>query len=313
MSIKRLNFSRIIISSAFGTDGGGIPGYNLLPHYAKLLFYARKTQTCVITKAISQKSRVGNVRPFRLLNPFPFIISARKYVKRLPDGGIVNAYNLTNEGMLGESRKILKNAQCGIRIIPQLYVGFSGNDLPTWLHDFSETVCRFKEILADYFFASELSYHCPNNHEEAILNQAEKIRLISESIRVVKKNIPKLGLIVKLAHNDSMELAKEIELAGADCIHAVNTIPFKDVYPDKQSPLDFCGGGSVSGPPIKPFSFKYNKRLRKVSKLHLIMGGGVGKIEDVRDFLDIGADSVSCCTAATDNTNELIRMIEIYN
>lgn len=96
-------------------------------------------------------------------------------------------------------------------------------------------------------------------------------------------------------------------------IHAINTIPWKIVYPDKVSPLADVGGGGVSGGPAKNLSLEYNGGLRKRIKIPIITGCGVTSLDDVERFKDIGANSVSMCTIVRRNPEEATKIIRIKN
>jgi dihydroorotate dehydrogenase (NAD+) catalytic subunit len=73
------------------------------------------------------------------------------------------------------------------------------------------------------------------------------------------------------------------------------------------------GGGGVSGGPAFEAAFSYNQTLRKKVSLPFIMGCGVKNLEDVRKYLDIGADAVSLCTLALRDPKEAERIITAHH
>ena len=83
--------SRVLISTALGPGGGGIFPYTLLPSYRRLLGVVKETKTTVIAKSATRYRRQGNFIPG---NPFTW-----KYIRRISDQGMLNAYGLTNQGV----------------------------------------------------------------------------------------------------------------------------------------------------------------------------------------------------------------------
>jgi dihydroorotate dehydrogenase (NAD+) catalytic subunit len=129
----------------------------------------------------------------------------------------------------------------------------------------------------------------------------------------VKEKYPALFLIAKISICHPYEFAQELEKLGADALHAINTIPFEIIYPQKRSPLWQAGGGGVSGGPALAAALSYNAGLRKQVNLPLIMGCGVRNREDVQRYLDAGADAVSLCTLALRNPGEAAEIIVGFN
>ena len=114
-SAKR-QISPVVISTALGHDGRGIFPYTLLPGYRRLLAAVRDTGATVFTKSATRFKRRGNFIP---ANPLTW-----KYIRRLPDMGMLNAYGLTNAGVEVCAPDIRRACDEGFKIIPNIYPEF---------------------------------------------------------------------------------------------------------------------------------------------------------------------------------------------
>ena len=106
----------MVISTALGHDGRGIFPYTLLPGYRRLLAAVRDTGATVFTKSATRFKRRGNFIP---ANPLTW-----KYIRRLPDMGMLNAYGLTNAGVEVCALDIRRACDLGFKIIPNIYPEF---------------------------------------------------------------------------------------------------------------------------------------------------------------------------------------------
>jgi dihydroorotate dehydrogenase len=300
MQFPQEKISPVVISTALGHDGRGIFPYTLIPGYRRLLRAVRDTGATVLTKSATRFKRRGNFIP---ANPLTW-----KYIRRLPEMGLLNAYGLTNEGVEACAPDIRRACDLGLRVIPNLYPEFiKGTD--TAIQETLAAVEIYRQRLGPHFRALELNFSCPNS-AEAI---AENVTQGLQCTREVRQHYPDLFLIVKLSLCHPYEFAQELARVGADALHGVNTIPFNMVFPFERSPLEEVGGGGVSGGPAFPLALKYNQELRQKVKLFLIMGCGVTSRDDVKRYFDLGADAVSLCTLALRNPREAARIVVHYN
>lgn len=107
-------------------------------------------------------------------------------------------------------------------------------------------------------------------------------------------------LIIKLSPNvTSIEtLAKAAENAGADCISAINTLKGLGIE------LNFNGtnvqksivAGGLSGKCVKPVALSMVSRIRNAVNIPIIGLGGISCLQDVLEFLAVGADAVQIGT-----------------
>jgi dihydroorotate dehydrogenase len=288
ITIGNRRISTIVLSTALGPDGRGIFPYTLWPGYRRLLRGVRETATTVITKSSSRFPRRGN---FVFANPLTW-----KYIRRLPQGGMLNAYGLTNDGVAAVALRIGAACRAGFQVIPNFWPEFNKGSEKA-VRETLEGAAIYRQHLGEAFFALELNLSCPNVPEDLACNLADGLACV----RSLKSAHPDLFLIAKISIRHPYEFAQELERAGAGALHAINTIPYDLVFPPDRfppSPLAAVGGGGVSGGPAFAQAYQYNQGLRPLVRLPLIMGCGVTGMEDVQRCLDIGADAVSICTLA---------------
>ena len=300
ISSAERQISPVVISTALGHDGRGIFPYTLLPGYRRLLAVVRDTGATVFTKSATRFNRRGNFIP---ANPLTW-----KYIRRLPDRGMLNAYGLTNAGVEACAPDIRQACEAGFKVIPNLYPEFiKGTD--TAIQETLAAVETYRQHLGPFFRALELNYSCPNSEEAIAKNVVQAL----ECTRKVRSLYPQLFLIAKLSICHPYEFAQELERIGINGLHAINTIPYNIVFPFQRSPFNEVSGGGVSGGPAFPLALRYNQELRQKVDLFLIMGCGVTGEDDVRRYFDLGADAVSLCTLALRKPQEAARIVFRFN
>ena len=298
-SAKR-QISPVVISTALGHDGRGIFPYTLLPGYRRLLAAVRATGAAVFTKSATRFNRRGNFIP---ANPLTW-----KYIRRLPERGMLNAYGLTNAGVEACAPDIRQACEAGFKVIPNLYPEFiKGTD--TAIQETLAAAETYRQHLGPFFQALELNYSCPNSEEAIAKNVVQAL----ECTRKVRSLYPQLFLIAKLSICHPYEFAQELERIGINGLHAINTIPYNIVFPFQRSPLNEVSGGGVSGGPAFPLALRYNQELRQKVDSFLIMGCGVTGEDDVRRYFDLGADAVSLCTLALRKPQAAARIVVKFN
>ena len=288
ITIGQRRISTIVLSTALGPDGRGIFPYTLWPGYRLLLQAVRETSTTVFTKSATRFPRRGN---FVLANPFTW-----KYIRRLPQGGMLNAYGLTNEGVAAVASGIGAACREGFQVIPNFWPEFNKGSEKA-VRETLEAITLYQQHLGEAFWALEFNFSCPNVPEDLACNLEDGLACV----QAVKAEHPDLFLIAKISIRHPYEFAQELERAGVGALHAINTIPYDLVFPPGRfpvSPLADAGGGGVSGGPAFAQAYQYNQGLRPLVRLPLIMGCGVTCTEDVQRYLDLGADAVSMCTLA---------------
>jgi len=293
------HISTIVLSTALGPDGRGIFPYTLWPGYRRLVRAVRETATTVLTKSATRWPRRGN---FVAANPFTW-----KYIRRLHQGGMLNAYGLTNDGVAAVAPGIGAACREGFQVIPNFWPELSyGADRA--VQETLEAVALYQQHLGEAFWALELNFSCPNVPEDIACNVADGLACV----RALTVRHPHLFVIAKISIRHPYEFSQELERAGVGALHAINTIPYELVFPPDRfprSPLAPAGGGGVSGGPAFAQAYRYNQGLRSLVRLPLIMGCGVTCMDDVQRYLDLGADAVSVCTLALRRPKEAGRLV----
>jgi dihydroorotate dehydrogenase (NAD+) catalytic subunit len=103
------------------------------------------------------------------------------------------------------------------------------------------------------------------------------------------RRVTDLPLIAKLtaAASDVRAVARAVELAGADAISAVNTLPGLVLAPDRRGPLLGSTYGGVCGPALRPVALRVVFEVAQVVDVPIIGIGG-SHIDDVLDLLAAG-------------------------
>ncbi|MGA8572468.1 MAG: hypothetical protein ACLP7A_03365 [Desulfobaccales bacterium] len=301
-SSTRRKISPVVISTALGQAGRGIFPYTLLPGYRRLLQAVRESSATVFTKSATRFPRRGNFVP---ANPLTW-----KYLRRLPEMGMLNAYGLTNRGAAACSLDIRRSCEAGIHAVPNLYPEFS-KGTETAIRETLEALEIYQETLGPHFWALELNFSCPNSQEEIAKNLEQSVTCCQQ----VRVRYPNLFLIAKISICHPYEFSQGLEKIGVAAIHAINTIPYEIIFPPGRyppSPLLAVGGGGVSGGTAWPGAFAYNRGLRPKVNCFLIMGCGVRRRQDVQRYFEIGADAVSLCTLALRDWREAEEIIRSY-
>ena len=148
--------------------------------------------------------------------------------------------------------------------------------------------------------AVEVNVSCPNV-KSGCLEFGKNPEALKELVSLIRSKYDGF-LIVKLSPNvsDIKPLVAAAESAGADCISAINTVHGLGVK------LKFNGNliiknsvqGGLSGRCIKPVALYYVNQIRSVTNLPIIGIGGISCLDDILEFISVGAD---CVQVGTEN------------
>jgi dihydroorotate dehydrogenase (NAD+) catalytic subunit len=204
--------------------------------------------------------------------------------------GILNAVGLQNVGVrafVAEKLPLLRKFDTAV----------VANVFGYMLEDYVEVirVLEDSEGLAAY----ELNVSCPNVKKGGMQFGSDP-GLLAEVVCAARKAAAKRPLWVKLSPlvTDIGLIAKAAEGAGADALTVANTYP--------AMALDFRTGkshlgnptGGLSGPAIKPITLRLVWEARKAVKIPIIGLGGIETVEDVLEYLAVGATAVQVGTAS---------------
>lgn len=254
-------FEYVAASGVLGFDGAGWPWEWPLRWFGLL----DPSLFTVIIKTLTLKPEKGELRWW---NPFRCI--------RLLPKGVVNAVKLTNPGIEWWCRKI------GPRV--------NQKKIPIVASIFSNDVWELAEMavmLNDFDLVGlEINVSCPSA-ESDLLKNTEKV---IEECQVVKE-VSRFPIFLKLSvvHDIKIIIPQIEELIEAIDI---NSVPWKIVFPDQQSPLFHLSSGGVSGKIAQLFTWGFLKEIIKLTSIPVI-GPSVWEFSDIEKLRQIGAKAIS--------------------
>lgn len=155
-----------------------------------------------------------------------------------------------------------------------------------------------KEISkAPNVYALELNISCPNVKHGGIQFGTDP-EVAEQLVRSVKA-VSKVPVYVKLSPNVTsiVDMAKAVERGGADAITMINTLVGMRLDERTGKPIIANVTGGLSGPAVKPVALRMVYEVYKAVNIPIIGMGGVATVEDVIDFLSVGATAVAVGTA----------------
>lgn len=228
----------------------------------------------IVTKAITLFPREGN-NHLRIFETY---------------GGLINSIGLENAG-------INKFLETKVPLLKENNIDFVMNLAGSTLDEYVELakICQNESIKA-----VELNISCPNVKSGCLEFGVDEGSL-STLVNAVRAEYSGC-LIVKLTPNvTSIEkIGVAAQKAGADVISAINTVKGLGLK------LECVGGkfqkrgmiqGGLSGKAIKPVALSAVYKLSKVVDIPIIGMGGISCLEDVFEFMAVGADAVQIGTS----------------
>ena len=135
---------------------------------------------------------------------------------------------------------------------------------------------------------------------------------VAEVVGAARKAASKRPLWVKLSPlvTDIGLIARAAEEAGADALTVANTYPAMVI--DHRTGRSRLGSqtGGLSGPAIKPITLRLVWSSKKVTTIPILGLGGVESVEDVLDYLAVGASAVQVGTASFADPTASQRLVE---
>jgi dihydroorotate dehydrogenase (NAD+) catalytic subunit len=204
--------------------------------------------------------------------------------------GMLNAVGLQNVGVqafVAEKLPVLRNFDTAV--IANVF-GYT-------LEDYVEVIRVLEDTdgLAGY----ELNISCPNVKRGGMQFGSDPT-LASEVVGAARKAASNRPLWVKLSPlvTDIGLIARAAEEAGADALTVANTYPAMALdYRTGKSRLG-CATGGLSGPAIKPITLRLVWETRKAIRSPIIGLGGIETVDDVLEYLSVGASAVQVGTAS---------------
>lgn len=157
--------------------------------------------------------------------------------------------------------------------------------------------------------AIELNISCPN--VSGGVDFGTNPELAAEVVAAVRSSC-KIPVIAKLTPNVTsvVPIAKAVADAGADAVSLINTFQGMAVDWKRRRPVLGNILGGLSGPAIKPLALRIVWQVSQAVKIPIIGIGGIQSIDDVMEFLLVGATAIQVGTANFYNpglANQLIR------
>ncbi|WP_249869846.1 dihydroorotate dehydrogenase [Oceanobacillus saliphilus] len=239
-------------------------------------FYDLSKLGAVIMKAATGTERFGN--------PTPRVAETAS--------GMLNAIGLQNPGV----EKIIEKE---VPFLGQYDTSIIANVAGSTLEEYEKVAAAFNQT--DQVHALELNISCPNVKEGGI--QFGTDPSMAAKVTETVKNASQLPVYVKLSPNvtNIVEMAKAVELAGADGLSMINTITGMQIHLPTKKPLIANKTGGLSGPAIKPVAIRMIYEVKQHVSIPIIGMGGISNAEDVLEFLLAGASAVAVGTANFSN------------
>jgi dihydroorotate dehydrogenase (NAD+) catalytic subunit len=248
---------------ASGTFGYGI-------EYGDVVDVNRLGGICC--KGTTLKPRIGNPPPRVTETP----------------GGMLNSIGLQNPGV---DAVIEKYARTWATWRAPVLVNVAGESV----RDYVEVARRLDGVPG--VAGIELNISCPNVGAGG-LQFAIDAGAAGEVTAAVRR-VTELPLLVKLSPNvaDIRPIARAIADAGADALTAINTLSGIALSPRRDRPLLGNIYGGLSGPAVKPVALRIVYEAVQAVRIPVVGIGGVTDLNDVLDFLAVGAVAVQVGTA----------------
>ncbi|WP_456325495.1 dihydroorotate dehydrogenase [Desulfonauticus submarinus] len=227
----------------------------------------------IIVKGLSLKPRQGN--------PMPRIVET--------PCGMLNAIGLQNIGI----DAFLKDK---LPFLPFKDTAVIVNLYAHSVQEFGELA----EILSQEtrVAALEVNISCPNVKQGGV-QFGQEPKMAFKVVEEVRKKVGSKPVIVKLSPNvtDIKDIARAVIDAGSDIVSLINTLSGMavDIYTKKPKLKNVFGG--LSGPAIKPVALKMVYEVASKFDIPVIGVGGISRIEDVLEFLLVGALAVQIGSA----------------
>ena len=227
----------------------------------------------VIPKTVTHAPRAGN-KPPRTVETA---------------SGMLNAIGLDNDGL----EHFLAHHLPYLRTLPTATVG---NIAGKTEDEFVAMAARVGEA-GQGLAGLELNLSCPN--VSGGLDFATDPELTRRIVRRCRDVCPDIPLIAKLTPNvtDITRIAAAAADGGADAVSAVNTFVGMAIDWRRRRPILGNVTGGLSGPAIKPLALRAVWRVAQLKAVPVVAVGGIATLDDVMEFLVVGASAVQIGTA----------------
>ena len=222
----------------------------------------------------------ATTRDMRFGNPTPRVAETA--------AGMLNAIGLQNPGL----DKVMTQE---LPYLEQFDVPIIANVAGTTTEDYVEVAQTIST--APNVKALEINISCPNVKEGGITFGTDP--KIAQALTEAVKAVSVVPVYIKLSPNvtNITEIAKAVEAGGAAGLTMINTLLGMRLDARTGKPVLANRTGGLSGPSIKPVALRMVYDVRKQTDLPIIGMGGVSTLDDIIDFLSVGANAVAVGTA----------------
>ena len=202
--------------------------------------------------------------------------------------GMLNCVGLQNKGVDYFCEHIYPQIK---DIDTNMIVNVSGSSP----EDYAECAARIDAL--ENIPAIELNISCPNVKDGGMAFGVTCAGAASV-VKAVRQRYHKT-LIVKLSPNvtDITEIARAVEVEGADSVSLINTLMGMAIDIEKRKTLLSINTGGLSGPCVKPVALRMVWQVAKAVNIPVIGLGGISTAEDAIEFLMAGATAIEIGTA----------------
>lgn len=203
-------------------------------------------------------------------------------------GGMLNSIGLQNIGVEAFVRdKLPLLRQYDTRVIANLW--------GRTLEEYVGVAQRLEQV--DGVHGLELNASCPNIKEGGISFGTDPRQM--HAVTAAVRRVTRKPLWVKLAPGvtDIKVIARAAEEAGADALSLVNTLRGMVVDVKRREPRLSTIYGGFSGPALFPIALYLLREVSLATDLPLVGIGGINGLEQVLQFLIVGASAVQIGTA----------------
>lgn len=200
----------------------------------------------------------------------------------------LNAVGLSDAGVIKAKEELGK-------YIPERKAPIIANIVAGKKDDFGAVAEEIAKLDPDII---EVNISCPNVESELGKPFACDLKDAAEVTKIVKKNVGKIPITIKLSPNvpNIADIAKACEDAGAQGITAINTMPGMRIHLKFRKPILANKTGGVSGPGLFPIALKAVYDIAKRVKIPIIGTGGVTTGKDAIEMVMAGATLVGVGT-----------------
>lgn len=201
--------------------------------------------------------------------------------------GMMNSVGLQNPGV----RKFISDELPFMESLGTVVIANLGGSL---IEDYIEGIELLNSTSVDFI---ELNISCPNVKTGGMA-LGIKNEVAYEAVLLAKK-ASKKPLMVKLSPNaeNIVEMAKACEAAGADSLSLVNTFKAMAIDIHKRKAVFDNIYAGLSGAAIKPMALRMVHEVCKNVSIPVIGLGGIYCVEDIIEFIMVGASAVQVGTA----------------